>query len=241
VQLVYLAALLYFYEMIEFLNTISSKALKVVDENISLKEYTPISISSENKALASFDVSSSSEWESFLDEYLKSKKAKVAFGGYIEERDIYKRSAYFNTNDEEERNIHLGLDLWCDAGTNVLSVLDGEIHSFKNNLNHGDYGPTIIVKHTIEQKEFYSLYGHLSVESLDHIKIGQRVKQGEVIATLGKSEVNGDYAPHLHFQLIIDIENYEGDYPGVTSKKDLDFYKRNCPNPNLLLKLPNEI
>ncbi|MFY7670992.1 peptidoglycan DD-metalloendopeptidase family protein [Tenacibaculum sp. MEBiC06402] len=227
--------------MIEFLNTISSKALKVIDENISLKEYTPISISSDNKALETFDVSSSKEWKFFLDEFLKDRKAKVAFGGYIEKRDIYKRSAYFNSSEDEERNIHLGLDLWCDSGTKVLSVLAGEIHSFKNNLNHGDYGPTIIVKHNEQGKEFYSLYGHLSLESLENLEVGQKVKQGQVIATLGKSTINGDYAPHLHFQLILDIQDFKGDYPGVASKKDLDFYKQNCPNPNLLLKLPNEI
>lgn len=240
-QLVFLAALFYFYKMTEFLNTISETPLKVIDASISLNDYTPISISSENKALESFDVSSSEEWDRFLESFLKQKNSKVAFGGYIEKRDIYKRSNYFNSNQEDERNIHLGIDLWCNKGTTVLSVLDGEIHSFKNNLNHGDYGPTIIVKHTINEKVFYSLYGHLSISSLENIEVGQKVKQGEVIGSLGGNDVNGDYAPHLHFQLIIDIQDFSGDYPGVCSNKNLNFYKQNCPNPNLLLKLPNEI
>ncbi|MGB1043339.1 MAG: peptidoglycan DD-metalloendopeptidase family protein [Tenacibaculum sp.] len=227
--------------MIEFLKTISKKPLYVMDKEIPLSNYIPISIASTNKDL-NFDVSSSSEWETYITHYLKHKKADVAFGGYLEKRDIYKRSQHFNKiSKENQRNIHLGIDLWCDADTDVLAVLDGEIHSFKNNTNHGDYGPTIIIKHVINDKEFYSLYGHLSIESLAHIKVGQKVTQGEKIATLGASFVNGDYAPHLHFQLIIDIENYIGDYPGVSSKKTLDFYKQNCPNPNLLLKLPNEI
>jgi hypothetical protein len=54
---------------------------------------------------------------------------------------------------------------------------------------------------------------------------------------LGDTSVNGDYPPHLHFQIIKDIQGYQGDYPGVSSKKDLDFYRNNCPNPNTLLKL----
>ena len=49
--------------------------------------------------------------------------------------------------------------------------------------------------------------------------------------------MNGDYAPHLHFQIIKNIADYEGDYPGVSSKNDLDFYSANCPDPNLVLKL----
>jgi len=41
----------------------------------------------------------------------------------------------------------------------------------------------------------------------------------------------------LHFQIIKDIKDYKGDYPGVCAAKDLKYYKNNCPNPNLLLKL----
>ncbi|CAM1367108.1 Peptidase M23 [Tenacibaculum litoreum] len=227
--------------MTDFLSNISQKPLYVIDASIPFSEYIPISIAASNKELT-FDVSSSKEWEAYLENYFLKHKKTVAFGGYLEVRDIYSRSEHFNKlSEENQRNIHLGVDLWCDAGTDVLAVLDGEIHSFKNNLNYGDYGPTIIIKHSIDGNEFYSLYGHLSLESLENISVGKKVKQGEKIGTLGDSSVNGDYAPHLHFQLMIDIEDYYGDYPGVSSKKTLDYYKENCPNPNLLLKLPDEM
>jgi murein DD-endopeptidase MepM/ murein hydrolase activator NlpD len=77
----------------------------------------------------------------------------------------------------------------------------------------------------------------LSLDSLIGKKIGTKVKQGETIATLGSAPINGDYAPHLHFQIIFDIENKTGDYPGVCSKNDLTYYLQNCPDPNLLLKI----
>lgn len=57
------------------------------------------------------------------------------------------------------------------------------------------------------------------------------------MASIGNSEVNGDYAPHLHFQIIKNIEDYWGDYPGVCNTNDLNFYIENCPDPNLLLKI----
>ena len=67
--------------------------------------------------------------------------------------------------------------------------------------------------------------------------MGDIVKKGEQIATLGLPPINGDYAPHLHFQIIIDMEGKIGDYPGVCNEKTLLFYKSNCPDPNLLLKI----
>ncbi|MGG6231798.1 peptidoglycan DD-metalloendopeptidase family protein [Tenacibaculum sp. SDUM215027] len=226
--------------MTDFLSNISQKPLHVVDTSIALNEYIPISIAASNKELT-FDVSSSKEWKEYLSVFLSKHQKTVAFGGYLEVRDIYSRSEHFNKlSEEDQRNIHLGIDLWCDTGTDILAALEGEVHSFKNNTNYGDYGPTIILKHKIRGKEFFSLYGHLSLESINTLKVGTKVSQGQKIGALGDSSVNGDYAPHLHFQLIIDIEDYYGDYPGVSSKKTLDFYKQNCPNPNLLLKLPDE-
>lgn len=224
--------------MESFLKNITKQPLKVLDQNIELNKYIPISISSKNTELT-FNVSSSKEWEKYIDSYLAKHNAKVAYGGYLETRNIYNRSAYFS--NENQRNIHLGMDFWCKANTNILSVLNGKIHSFKNNKNHGDYGPTIIIEHQIKGTIFYSLYGHLSEQSIQNINVGDVVKRGEVIAKLGDSSINGDYAPHLHFQLILNMEDYVGDYPGVSSEETLNFYKKNCPNPNLLLKLSNEI
>jgi len=176
--------------------------------------------------------------EYYICNLLKKNNKKVAWGGYLEQRAIYKRSNHFNQLDiETERNIHLGIDLWVEAGTGVLAVCDGVIHSFQDNINFGDYGPTIILKHIFKNITFYSLYGHLSRASLVGKEVGQMVKKGQVIAQLGTSAVNGDYAPHLHFQIIKDLQGKKGDYPGVCSKVDLHYYSENCPDPNMLLKI----
>jgi murein DD-endopeptidase MepM/ murein hydrolase activator NlpD len=75
------------------------------------------------------------------------------------------------------------------------------------------------------------------LESLDGKTEGAAVKKGAIIGQLGAPPVNGDYAPHLHFQIIGNLQGKKGDYPGVCSKTDLGFYKENCPDPNLLLKI----
>ncbi len=222
----------------QFLNQLSEFPLPVIDVPISLDTYVPIAISDKNKKLLNFDISSSLEWEKYINSFLEDNNAAVAFGGYLEKRNIYDRSDYFKSLAEnKKRNIHLGIDLWCNSNTKVLAVLGGEIHSFKNNTNYGDYGPTIIIKHQIEEEFFYTLYGHLSLSSIENLKVGDAILQGNVIGFLGDSSVNGDYAPHLHFQIIKDLENNFGDYPGVSSEENIEFYSKNCPNPNLLLKL----
>ncbi len=213
------------------------KDVKVIDSDIDYSEYVAIDLSANNAELTRIDITIAVDFEAYINNYLLKNKAKVAYGGYQEIRSIYQRSPIFKNDLSDERNIHIGLDLWIKAGTKVLAALDGTIHSFQNNTALGDYGPTIILQHHIENYTFYTLYGHLSLESLNHKTIGTEVKKGETIATLGSSPINGDYAPHLHFQIIIDIQNKTGDYPGVCSKKDLEFYSQNCPDPNLLLKI----
>ena len=237
--------ILFFMTLSSFEELLNSfQAHPLIHPEVSKNTYVPLDLSIHNKELDSIDVSSSKALEAYIWNHLKSNNAKVAFGGYLEHRGIYNRSDYFKKSQTErsrspkqERKIHLGLDLWIEAGTAIYAPLEGKVHSFNNNTNYGDYGPTIILEHHIENETFFTLYGHLSLESISNLKVGVEVKQGDSIATLGTAEVNGDYAPHLHFQIIRDIQNYKGDYPGVSNQLDLEFYKSNCPDPNLLLCL----
>jgi murein DD-endopeptidase MepM/ murein hydrolase activator NlpD len=210
---------------------------KIIDSSIDFSQYIPLDLSITNKELMGSKPENATEFEIFISNYLKNNNAEVAFGGYIEGRTLYKRSTIFKNDSIPERNIHIGLDLWTKVDTPVLAALDGKVHSFKNNIGLGDYGPTIILEHKIENEKFYTLYGHLSLESIERLSVGKQFKKGEKIATLGSATVNGDYAPHVHFQIIQNIEDYWGDYPGVCNSNDLNFYIENCPDPNLLLKI----
>jgi murein DD-endopeptidase MepM/ murein hydrolase activator NlpD len=215
----------------------NTTGVTVIPESISKNKYILLDLSVTNKSLEKESLNNAIDFENFIEKQLNINQANVAYGGYYEERNLYKRSAIFKDEGTEERNIHIGLDLWIKAGTPILSALDGEIHSFNFNAGFGDYGPTIILKHHIENQTFYILYGHLSLDSLEGLEIGAFVKKGMQIASLGNAAVNGDYSPHLHFQIIKNIENHFGDYPGVCTKSDLAFYLGNCPDPNLLLKI----
>ncbi|MDB4289596.1 peptidoglycan DD-metalloendopeptidase family protein [Flavobacteriaceae bacterium] len=221
-----------------FLFELSQTPVRVIAPSVDFSAYVPIDLSKDNKALEDFDTSCSQSWMAYINQYLHDLNKSVAFGGYLETRSIYTRSTHFETNNAlESRNIHLGVDLWCAAETPVLAAFDGVVHSFQDNTNHGDYGPTIVLKHCINGVTFYTLYGHLSKSSIKTLYKNTQIIKEQVIGYLGDAAVNGDYAPHLHFQIIKNIADYEGDYPGVSSQKDLDFYSANCPDPNLVLKL----
>ena len=218
---------------VDLLRAMSNQSHFVIDTSYALNTYIPVNLSITNCELADGDISSPDSCQSYIKNHLAVNQGKVAFGGYLEERNLY--SGEHNFIGSEERTIHLGIDFWCEEGTKVLAVMDGEIHSFRNNLNPGDYGPTIVLKHNYNDIEFHSLYGHLSLESLIGLGIGQKIAKEAKIGTIGSPQVNGGYAPHLHFQLITDMQGSYGDYPGVCRREDLAFYKENCPDPNLVL------
>ncbi len=208
--------------------------VKVIDSSIDYDQYVSLDLSISNENAGLF--SDTKSLENYIANYLSSHNAQVAYGGYNEHRNLYKRSEIFE-GGEDQRDIHIGIDLWANSGTSILAALEGKVHSFNYNTGIGNYGPTIILEHKAEQQVFYTLYGHLSLKSIEDLEIGESFKKGQVLGTLGNAQVNGDYPPHLHFQIIFGLEGNSGDYPGVCSSKNLDSYLANCPDPNLLLKI----
>ena len=84
---------------------------------------------------------------------------------------------------------------------------------------------------------FYTLYGHLSLRSIENISVGKAVVKGTVFAEFGKPEENGMWPPHLHFQIIENLGAYKGDYPGVCRYSERESYLANCPDGDLILSL----
>ena len=99
-----------------------------------------------------------------------------------------------------------------------------------------EYGGLVIIKHYVEDFEFFTLYGHNSVDSVLKNKIGSKVKRGEIIAEVANYPENGNWAPHLHFQIMLSMLNYKVDYPGVCYSKQEDVWEDICPDPNILFK-----
>ncbi|KAI8823208.1 pyridoxal phosphate-dependent transferase [Chytriomyces cf. hyalinus JEL632] len=165
----------------------------------------------------------------------------IGIGRYNEPRCIYYDSRYRRDGDEgsEWRTVHLGLDLFCPAGSKIVSPFPARVHSVIDNAEALDYGPTIFLQHTIpstnnnEDIHFWTLYGHLDPECLTRLQVGQTLAAGDLVAHVGKPDRNGGWPEHLHFQVITDLLSDNGDFPGVAFPEEIDVWKSLSPDPTL--------
>jgi len=192
-----------------------------------------------NKEVSEELVNDTQRFTNYINQKLRSANAKFGIGGYNEYRELYSRSRVFDSEapEAEPRRLHLGIDIWGRPYTAVMSPWNGIVHSFAFNDHFGDYGATLIVSHNIENVSFHTLYGHLSLNSIKNFREGENVRTGDVIGEFGISRENGQWPPHLHFQIIIDIDDWKGDYPGVCRLSEKEKFLNNCPDPDLILKM----
>ncbi|MFT5926573.1 MAG: murein DD-endopeptidase MepM/ murein hydrolase activator NlpD [Rubritalea sp.] len=202
----------------------------LIDPKYSSEDYFPIDLSIDNPFWDKNEVSEILVFERYLQEQRAQTGAYIAHGGYLEQRALYRKSARFQTG--RIRDVHMGIDIWAPAGTTVHAFMDGVVHSFAHHEDAGNYGPTLILEHDLNGEKRYTLYGHLSITDMQKWSVGYRFRESEVIATLGKPEENGGYSPHLHFQIMTDIKDYKGDFPGVAATEELEKYKPIILDPN---------
>lgn len=203
-----------------------------------------LDLSPANKSFTPENFESTLALSDFINARRKNAGAKFLIGGYGETRNMYRRSGLFDTNltedasmVEEPRNLHLGIDIWGEEDTPVMAPMGGMVHSYAFNNNFADYGATIILQHQVDTLNFYTLYGHLALKDIANIRTGQFITRGETFAHFGTPAENGDWPPHLHFQVILDMGNWEGDYPGVCKKSEALKYLTNSPDPDSILNL----
>jgi murein DD-endopeptidase MepM/ murein hydrolase activator NlpD len=223
----------------EILQLNSSVFHPVVPFDPSLDTLVQLDFTEKNKELTMEVVKNTQDFTGYINHQLAVHNAKFGIGGYDEYRNIYQRSSVFGdvNSSEEPRRLHLGMDIWGKPHTAVMAPMDALVHSFAFNNEFGDYGATIILTHLLNGITFYTLYGHLSLNSIKNLKEGQRVRKGDVIGGFGIQAENGSWPPHLHFQIITDLENNKGDYPGVCRLSDKEKYLSRCPDPDLILHL----
>lgn len=172
-----------------------------------------------------------------IEEIQFANPTKIIAGGYLEKRALYTSDMYNAKDSSEKRNIHLGVDFWLPETTIIHAILNGEVVCAVHQKSQKGYGGFIILKHKFNQTTFYTLYGHLSEKSILKFSLGDKIKKGEQIGFLGNSEENGDWVPHLHFQIMLSLLDFKDDFPGVALESEIPFWKNICPNPNLLFKL----
>jgi 4-aminobutyrate aminotransferase-like enzyme/Ser/Thr protein kinase RdoA (MazF antagonist) len=176
-----------------------------------------------------------------LFQEMEAAHVSIGIGRYDEARLLY-TSALFGGESpaiDDRRTIHLGLDLFVEPGSPICAPLDGSVHLLAENKAALDYGPLVILRHaTSDGEKFFTLYGHLTRETLQTLKPGQAIAKGEVFAYVGTLHENGGWPPHLHFQIILDLLDRGADFPGVARASECSAWISVSPDPNLVLGIP---
>ncbi len=172
-----------------------------------------------------------------LFQKMRGSGATIGIGRYNEARPIYTTPAFASGPHltDERRTIHIGLDLFAAPGTPVYAPLAGTVHAVANNAPRLDYGPVMLLRHeTPDGTSFFTLYGHL--DSIDGLSAGQHVEPGHRIAAIGAPPSNGDWPPHLHFQIISDDLDLATDFPGVAFASQREVWLSLSPDPSLVTR-----
>ena len=179
---------------------------------------------------------------SWLESRFAQEDAGFAIGLYGELRNVYKGEQFATAASPEWRSQHLGQDIFIAAGTPLHAPLPGKVLSVVDNALPFDYGPTVILEHRAGENgpAFWTLYGHLSRETLAMVRQGQAIAAGQQIGFIGDHTVNGGWAPHLHFQIITDRLGQSGEFPGVGQPSLWPVWRAISPDPNLILRLTPE-
>ncbi|HEY1385127.1 MAG TPA: aminotransferase class III-fold pyridoxal phosphate-dependent enzyme [Dongiaceae bacterium] len=165
----------------------------------------------------------------------------LGIGPWGEERPVYSSDAFRSVfAPGQRRTLHLGLDLFAPAGSNVRTPLDGVVVDLFETDAPLDYGHAVLLRHEVEGRRFYSLWGHLSAQTVRDRKAGEQLRAGEAIGQLGDARENGNWQPHVHVQLITYEPEHAGDIIGAGEAGHLDVWRELFPDPADFVGLPRE-
>ena len=226
----------------------AAKFHNVVPFDSSKDKLLLIDFTENNTDLTDSILLDTTKFSRYIHNKLEIAHARYGIGGYAEHRTIYRRSELFSATkkiepsdqvviDEEPRRFHLGIDIWGKPFTPVMAPLKGMVHSFAFNNAFSDYGATIILSHRLNNYSFFTLYGHLSLASIRNFREGDTINEGDVFAEFGIPQENGNWPPHLHFQIIKEMQGKAGDYPGVCKYSERESFMDNCPDADLILRM----
>jgi murein DD-endopeptidase MepM/ murein hydrolase activator NlpD len=121
-----------------------------------------------------------------------------------------------NTTYSAVQGIHFGLDLSAPCGTEIVAMADGVVFAV-DNLNFGSAPHNLMIDHP--DQGYASFYGHLLEPP--QLKVGQRVKAGEVVALSGDPAETCYGRPHLHLE-IRDLRHVRKYNPLILIQADWD-------------------
>jgi murein DD-endopeptidase MepM/ murein hydrolase activator NlpD len=126
-------------------------------------------------------------------------------------------SGTFGCVRTDGRQIHEGLDIKCtqrdqhgEPTDPVYASASGRVAYLNSKPGLSNYGRYVVLQHHIEGLPIYTLYAHLS-RFAEGLSAGDRVKQGQVIAIMGRTSntrqgISKERA-HVHFEIVLRLND----------------------------------
>ncbi|MBK5568343.1 aminotransferase class III-fold pyridoxal phosphate-dependent enzyme [Ensifer sp. SSB1] len=211
---------------------------QIIRPSISKPKVTVFDFSASGPEVAQWANLDAAEAEARIMAQIGSEEAAFGIGLYGEGRGIYQGDAYETSVEGARRSVHLGVDIFAPAGEPVSAPFAGKVAFIHDDAVAYGFGPTVLLEHEIENGvRFWTLYGHLSRDSVAKLSEGQAIAKGEVFAAFGAAEENGNWAPHLHFQVVTDHLGLGGRMHGVGVGDQWQVWREVSPDPSVVLGL----
>lgn len=173
-----------------------------------------------------------------IAEALAMAGVAAAIGRHDEPRWVPDSTEAVGKEDHEVdlATVHLGIDIFLDAGAAVHAPLDGHVHAVAAGNAANGLGAQVVLLHAPKEGiEFYTLYRHLVPTEQS---VGQKVGKGTVIGRIASAEENGGDHPHVHFQLATDLLGDATTFPSMIPAAEGEVWRDLSPDPNLILGIP---
>ncbi len=161
------------------------------------------------------------------------------YGGWMENRTrLLSDVKYLRKN---KTFLHLGIDLSFDAGTCIFAIGDGPIvHIGTDSPLKGGWGGHVLQMIKFKGKPHLLIYCHLGfIQEKDRLRT---ISKGDFIGLVGNKNENGGWGPHLHLQLVSDVDHVinwahfmDKEIDGYGKVKDIAYWAKRCPDPTSLI------
>ena len=173
--------------------------------------------------------------EKLIDERAAAAGADFAIGLYGEDRAVYKGDAFETTSPGARRTVHIGIDIFAPAQEPVHAPFAGTVAFIHDDAVDFGFGPTVLLEHRTDEGDvFWTLYGHLSRSSVQKLSVGQAIAKGEAFTAFGAAAENGNWSPHLHFQIVTDHLGLGGQMHGVGVRDHWQIWQAVSPDPSVV-------
>ncbi|MBL0375262.1 aminotransferase class III-fold pyridoxal phosphate-dependent enzyme, partial [Rhizobium sp. KVB221] len=211
----------------------------VIRPNLSRPQVTVFDFSATSPDATLLDSLDGPGFDRYCEERIATEGADFGVGAYGEDRTIYKGDAFGTTAPHVRRTVHIGIDIFAPAGEPVHAPMAGTVAFIHDDAVAYGFGPTVLLQHETDHGDvFWTLYGHLSRASVARLRVGQPIAKGAAFTEFGPRPENGEWPPHLHFQIVTDHLGLGARMHGVGTLAEWQIWQQVSPDPSVVLGLP---